>query len=50
MESTTQTATPLGVAEDADYVVTSAPGMERYKLSQYAVERFGAIVVLKPLA
>ena len=41
---------PLGIAAVADYVVTSAPGMERYDLSQYAVERFGAIFVLIPLA
>lgn len=41
---------PLGLAEDADYVVTSQPGSVRYDTTSYLVERFGAIVVLKRLS
>ncbi len=41
---------PLGLAVDADYVVTSQPGSVRYDTTSYLVERFGAIVVLKRLS
>lgn len=41
---------PLGLAADADYVVTSQPGSVRYDTAAYHVERFGAIVVLKRLS
>lgn len=41
---------PLGLAADADYVVTSQPGSVRYDTTAYRVERFGAIVVLKRLS
>ena len=38
---------PLGLATDADYVVTTQPGSIRYDTSTYQLERFGAVVVLK---
>ncbi len=41
---------PLGLAADADYVVTSQPGSARYDTTSYHVKRFGAIVVLKRLS
>ncbi len=39
---------PGGIAEDPDYVVTSAPGLERYDLAHYHLEQFGALYALKP--
>ena len=41
---------PLGLAAEADYVVTSQPGSARYDTTGYRVERFGAITVLKRLS
>jgi len=39
---------PSGIADQSDYVVTSARGMERYRLGDYQAARFGALVALKP--
>ncbi len=39
---------PLGIAENPDYIVTSARGLERYDLGQFQVAQFGALYVLKP--
>lgn len=39
---------PLGLAEDPDYVFTSPPGLQRYDLERFQVRRFGAIHLLKP--
>ena len=39
---------PAGLAERPDYIVTSAPGLQRYALEDYQVHRFGALYVLKP--
>ncbi len=39
---------PSGIADQPDYVVTSARGMERYRLGDYQAAQFGALVVLKP--
>ena len=39
---------PLGIADQPDYVVTSALGLERYRLGDYQATQFGALVVLKP--
>ena len=41
---------PLGLAADADYVVTSQPGSVRYDTTAYHAERFAAVVVLKRLS
>ena len=41
---------PLGLAADADYVVTSQPGSARYDMAAYDAERFAAIIVLKQLS
>ena len=39
---------PLGLAANADYVVTFAPGLARYDLGAHEERQFGAIFVLKP--
>ena len=39
---------PLGLAVNADYVVTFAPGLARYDLGAHEERQFGAIFVLKP--
>ena len=41
---------PAGLAEDADYIVTSAPGVERYDPSRFERAQLGAYYVLKPKA
>ena len=38
---------PLGLAANADYVVTFAPGLARYDLGAHEERQFGAIFVLK---
>jgi len=39
---------PLGLAEEPDYVFTSPRGLQRYDLEHFQVRRFGAIHLLKP--
>ena len=39
---------PLGIADSPDYIVTSAPGLERYVRERYQLRQFGALFVLKP--
>ena len=39
---------PAGPADNPDYIVTSAPGLERYELTQYQSAQFGALYILKP--
>ena len=39
---------PLGIADSPDYIVTSAPGLERYDRERYQLRQFGALYVLKP--
>ncbi|MDE2748992.1 MAG: glycosyltransferase family 39 protein [Chloroflexota bacterium] len=39
---------PLGLAEEPDYVFTSPRGLRRYDLEHFQVRRFGAIHLLKP--
>jgi len=39
---------PAGPADDPDYIVTSAPGLERYELARFQIAQFGALYVLKP--
>ncbi len=41
---------PAGLAERADYIVTSAPGAERYNPSRFERAELGAYYVLKPKA
>lgn len=42
-----QNKNPAGLADAADYIVTSASGSERYDLQQYDARQFGALFVLK---
>ena len=44
-----QNTNPIGIAEDADYIITYETGLNRYDLNQYQVQQFGAIYVLKPV-
>lgn len=39
---------PSGIADQPDYVVTSARGLERYDLGRFHIAQFGALYVLKP--
>ncbi len=39
---------PAGPADQPDYIVTSAPGAERYDIDRFNVNQFGALYVLKP--
>lgn len=39
---------PIGLVDDADYIVTLTPALSRYDLTQYDSQQFGVIVVLKP--
>jgi len=39
---------PLGLAEEPDYVFTSPRGLQRYDLEHFQLRRFGAIHLLKP--
>ncbi len=41
---------PLGLTTDADYIVTLAPGLNRYDMDAHEKAQFGAIFVLKPLS
>ena len=41
---------PEGIAEDPNYIVTTAPGSKRYDVDLYDSRQFGAVYVLKPLA
>ena len=41
---------PVGLADDPDYIVTSAPGLERYADGDYQQRAFNAIYLLKPLS
>ncbi len=41
---------PAGLADQPDYVVTSARGLERYEEEKYQLETFGALHILKPQA
>ena len=43
-----QNTNPVGLADDPNYVVTYETGLDRYDLSQYQVQQFGAIYVLTP--
>jgi len=44
-----QNTNPIGLAEDADYIITYETGLDRYTLSDYHVQQFGAIFVLTPV-
>ena len=39
---------PLGIADSPDYIVTTAPGLERYDRERNQLRQFGALYVLKP--
>ena len=41
---------PVGLANAPDYIVTSAPGLERYDDGDYQQRAFNAIYVLKPVS
>ncbi len=41
---------PAGLADNPDYIVTSAPGLERYTDGDYQQIAFNAIYLLKPLS
>ena len=45
-----QNRNPQGVADAPDYIVTTAPGSERYAEGEVEIQRFGAVYVLKPSA
>lgn len=44
-----QNTNPIGLADDADYVITYETGLNRYDLSDYEIQQFGAIYVLTPV-
>lgn len=41
---------PVGLADTPDYIVTSAPGLDRYNDGDYQQRAFNAIYVLKPVS
>jgi 4-amino-4-deoxy-L-arabinose transferase-like glycosyltransferase len=38
---------PIGKLDNADYIIIYSPALDRYKLEDYEIETFGAIVVMK---
>lgn len=40
---------PVGIADNADYIVLYTPSLGNYNLDDYSLAQFGTIVVLKPL-